>query len=59
MEHLNALMLGLTTDERLKCRNFYLPRKVVGFEARMLASERAVSRVVESFALERQHMVVH
>jgi predicted ATPase len=59
MEHLNTLMLGLTTDERLKCRNYYLPRRVTSLEARLAASERAISRAVESFGVERQMLTMH
>lgn len=59
MEHLNTLMLGLTADERLRCRNYYLPRRVVSLEARLTASERAVSRGVESFNAERELLTMH
>lgn len=59
MEHLNTLMLGLTADERLKCRNYYIPRRVVSLEARLHASERAVARGVESFNAERELLTMH
>lgn len=51
IEHLNAIILGLSVDERIKVPHFYLPRAMTNMKERVAAVDFVVSRV-EKRAIE-------
>lgn len=52
MEHLNALVLGIVVDQRIKPYHYYIPRDVLNLEARVKAIEFAVNRTKERYQVE-------
>lgn len=45
IEHLNAIVLGLSVDERVKVPHFYLPRSMTAIKDRVKAVEFVIGRV--------------
>ena len=59
IEHLNALILGLTVDERIRPAHFYLPRTMLEMEDRLSAVEYALNRTRKRAEVEREGAVTH
>jgi len=45
IEHLNAIILGLSVDERLRVPHFYLPRRMLDLDDRIIALKNSNIRV--------------
>lgn len=44
IEHLNSLMMGLQSDQRVKVPHYYIPRSIVDLDDRVAALENAFGR---------------
>lgn len=58
IEHLNAIVLGLSVDERVKVPHFYLPRSMTGIKDRVHAVEFVIGRV-EKRAIDEHQLGIH
>ena len=56
IEHLNNLIIGLTTDERCNVMHFYMPRHRVDLEERVKAVEFAINKVRGDALEQRQRL---
>jgi adenosyl cobinamide kinase/adenosyl cobinamide phosphate guanylyltransferase len=52
VEHIHQLITGLVNDERLKVRNFWMPRNHLDLDMRVKALKFAVNRTVERSGVE-------
>jgi hypothetical protein len=59
MEHLNAIQLGLLTDERNLVRRFQMPRHVLDIDERVAALRKVVSVCIESQVEVQKFQVFH
>lgn len=58
IEHLNAIVLGLSVDERVKVPHFYLPRSMTAIKDRVKAVEFVIGRV-EKRAIDEYQSGMH
>jgi hypothetical protein len=58
MRHLNALILGLTVDERVRPYHYYIPLNMTGLEPRVEAVQYAVNRSAERYKAMVEREVV-
>lgn len=54
IEHLNAIVLGLSVDERVTVPHFYLPRSMTGIKDRVRAVEFVIDKVEKRAVAEHQ-----
>lgn len=60
VEHLNALMMGLCNDQRLKVPHFYIPKNRIDLEERIQSVEFATGRTFDMVCKEASgNSVVH
>lgn len=52
VEHIHCIISGLSSDPRLKVKNFYLPRSYLDLDLRVKAVKQAVNRTVEKSGVE-------
>lgn len=56
MSHLNALIIGLCCDERLKMPHYYIPKWRTELKDRIVSIDGARARNVESLMVERKNV---
>ena len=59
MEHLNAIQLGLLSDERNLVRRYSIPRRITSLEDRLKAMTHAVKSAVDANEVVTRHKVFH